>query len=75
MLMIKILKRDFFHTVEIEIGDNHGAVLKLRFCSKHTSLVEVDFHSSRTAQARDTHSRLPGCTGEFQTHPETVINK
>ena len=42
--------------------------LKTRTC-----LEEVDFHSSRTEQARDTdtHSRLPGCIGEFQTHPET----
>ena len=40
-----------------------------------TFLAEVDSRSSRTAQARDmdTHSRLPGCTGEFQTHPETVV--
>ena len=41
-----------------------------------TFLAEVDSRSSRTAQARDmdTHSRLPGCTGEFQTHPEIVIH-
>ena len=39
-----------------------------------TCLAEVDFHSSRIAQARDTdiHSRLPGCKEEFQTHPETL---
>ena len=43
--------------------------------NQHTYLVEVDFHSSHTAQARDMdiHSRLPGCTGEFQTHPEREI--